>query len=420
MFLHIDIDSFFISAERAKNPKLLNIPAAVGSRSNLEIFDKKRRDIKLLNINSGAFVTPVFHSSHKRTFENYFVDYINGKRKIRGIITTASYEARACGVKTGMPIAKALQLCPKMVVVPSNYPLYHKMSKMLYIYLKSQIPKIEQYSIDEFFGSTDGWIEDEKIEEFAIYLKDEIYKKFKLPVSIGIAKGKYIAKLATSKAKPFGVCYVKEHKEFIQDIPIEKFAGIGKGFSARLKKYGIKTLGDICKNKELLYRWKLPGIELYNKVCNNYGKIKEKEPKKSIGLSRTFDAISDYNEIQRRVVIMARHIAYMVNKAGVNPLRYDIKINFADGSKAKKGIKLDRSFSEQLLKENLVKLLKDIWKNGNSAIKLRVSVSNFSNQKTTLSLLNINQDKKQKNLDKAILKLREEFGLDILKNGNEV
>ena len=117
---------------------------------------------------------------------------------------------------------------------------------------------------------------------------------------------------------------------------------------------------------------------------------------------------------------MARHIAYMVNKANVNPLRYDIKINYVDGTKAKIGKKVDRSFSEHLLKETLVNLLKDIWRDEASAIKLRVSVSNFSTTKTTLSLLDIEDDKRQKKLDRAILKLRNEFGLDILKSGNEV
>ncbi len=422
MFLHIDIDCFFISAERSINPKLLNRPAAVGSRSNLEIFSKERRNIKLIDINSGAFVTPVFHSDFNRTFQNYFVDKIDNRDKIRGIITTSSYEARAYGVKTGMPIAQALQLCPNMVVVPSNYPLYHKLSKSIYIFLKRKIPQLEQYSIDEFFGSVDGWIDEENIEEFAKELKQELYDKFKIPVSIGIANAKYIAKLATNEAKPFGVCYVKNHHEFIKDIPIEKFAGIGKGFSKKLHAYGIKTLGDICKNRELLHRWKLPGIELYNRVCTqNSGEITKKEPKKSIGLSRTFDAIYDYNEIKRRVIIMARHIAYMVNKAQVNPIRFELKINYNDGSKQKVGIKTDRSFSEQLLKESLSQLLKEIWQERKGAIKLRVSVSNFTkNKKQTLSLLNIDQDQKQKNLDSAISKLRGSFGIDILKNGNEV
>ncbi len=421
MFLHIDIDSFFISAERTVNSKLLNRPAAVGSRSNLEIFSRNRQNIKLLNINSGAFVTPVFHSDFERTFKNYFVDNVNGREKIRGIITTASYEARNCGVKTGMAIAKALSLCPKMVVVPANYTLYHKLSKAIFLFLKKQIPKVEQYSIDEFFGLLDGWIDDEKTELFAKDLQSRIYKKFKIPVSIGVAKAKYIAKLATSKAKPFGVYYVKNHKEFIQNIPIEEFAGIGKGFSKKLHKYGIKTLGDICCNKELLYRWKLPGIELYNRVClENSGSIREKEPKKSIGLSRTFDAVYDYEEIKRRVVIMARHIAYMCHKAKVNPQRFELKINYDDGSKVKAGKRSDRVFNEHLLKESLTKLLKEIWRKNRGAIKLRVSVSNFANSKKTVSLLDINEDIKQKKLDDAVYKLRNEFGLDILKNGNEI
>jgi len=422
MFLHIDIDSFFISAERTLNPKLLGVPAAVGSRSNLEIFNKHRDNTKLININSGAFVTPVFHNSHKRTFENYFVDKIDGKEKIRGIITTASYEARACGVKTAMPIAQAIKLCPEIIVVPSNYPLYHKLSRAIHIELKHHIPQIEQYSIDEFFGNLDGWVKEGQFLDFANNLKNTIYKKFKIPVSIGIAESKFIAKLATNKAKPFGVYVVENQKEFINDIPIEKFPGIGKGFSKKLHKYGIKTLGDVCNSKELLYRWKKPGIELFNRVCqDNNGAINKKEPKKSIGLGRTFDAIYEYNEIKRRLVIMARHIAHMVKKAKVNPLRYDIKIYYKDGKKLKAGESTNRVFSEQLLKSIVVKQLDNIWLENRGVIKLRVSVSNFQKvQHTTLSLLDYNNDSTQKDLDNAVTTLRERFGLDILKNGNEI
>ena len=422
MFLHIDIDCFFISAERTLNPNLLNRPAAVGSRSNLEIFNKKRTNIKLLNINSGAFVTPVFHSDFQRTFQNYFIDKIDGKEKIRGIITTSSYEARAYGVKTGMPIAKALSLCPNLVVVPANYPLYHKLSKEIYLFIKKEIPEVEQYSIDEFFGNVDGWIKKEDIKEFAHNLKDRIYDKFKIPVAIGVAEAKYIAKLATKSAKPFGVYIVNNQQEYIKDIPISKFPGIGKGFEAKLSQYGIKTLGDICKSKELLQRWKLPGIELYNRICTcKNEKISIKEPKKSIGLSRTFDAISSYDEIKRRVLIMARHISYMVAQANVNPLRFELKINFQDGSKAKKGIKTDRIYSEHLLKESLEQLLQEIWRENRSVIKLRVSVSSFSDNKAkTLSLLELNSDIKQQKLDSAINSLRSKYGLDVLKNGNEI
>ena len=194
MFLHIDIDSFFASAERSVDSSLKHIPMAVGSRSNLEIFNKKRTNIRLMNDNSGAFVTPVFYSDKKKTFDSYFVDTIEGREKIRGIITTSSYEARAFGVKTAMPIAQALQLCPQMVVVPSNYPLYHKLSHQMHSFMKAHIPKVEQYSIDEFFGDLSGWIEDEDVYAFAQMLKTKIRDHFDIPVSIGISKAKWIAK----------------------------------------------------------------------------------------------------------------------------------------------------------------------------------------------------------------------------------
>ena len=421
MFLHIDIDSFFISAERAYNNRLLNIPAGVGSRSNLEIFNKNRSNIKLLNINSGAFVTPIFYNDFQKNFENYFVDKINNKKKIRGIITTASYEARECGVKTGMPIAKALTLCPNMVILPPNYTLYHKLSKKLYIELKRKIPIIEQYSIDEFFGQLDGWIEDKDSFSFAKELQEDIFNTLRLPVSIGVAKSKYIAKVATNFAKPNGVYIVKNKDEFIKNIPIEDFPGIGKNLTKKLHFYGIKSLGDICNSKELLYRWKLPGIELFNRVCLDGGEIKQKEPKKSIGLSRTFDAIYEYKEIKRRIVIMARYITYMVKRANVNPLRYELKINFEDGYRVKKGVSINRVFSEHLLKETLVDILNDIWPKNRGAIKLRVSVYNFHKKsKNTLSLLHYQEDLKQKELDNAVTKLRGRFGLDILKNANEL
>jgi len=226
MFLHIDIDSFFASAERSVNPKLKGIPICVGSRSNLEIFNKKRTHIKLIDDNSGAFVTPVFYSNKVKTFENYFVDTINGDRKIRGIVTTASYEARACGVKTAMPLAQALQLCPQMIVIPSNYPLYHKLSHQIHAFMLAHIPKVEQYSIDEFFCDVSGWKTDKEVMSFAQALQSKILKHFDIPVSIGISRAKWIAKLATETAKPYGVFEVKDINTYIEDIPRYSYQGL--------------------------------------------------------------------------------------------------------------------------------------------------------------------------------------------------
>ena len=422
MFLHIDIDSFFASAERAVNPELNGIPICVGSRSNLEIFNKKRTHIRLMNDNSGAFVTPVFYSDKKKTFESYFIDIIDGREKIRGIVTTASYEARAKGVKTAMPIAQALQLCPEMTVVPSNYPLYHKLSNQIHAFMRAHIPKVEQFSIDEFFCDVGGWKKDEEVYAFAKELQAKILAHFNIPVSIGISKAKWIAKLATESAKPYGVFEVKDIDAYIEDIPIKKFPGIGKGFQKRLELHYIKTLGDIKRNKALFESWKKPGIQLYSRVTGTDAEqINEKGERKSIGISRTFDAIADPEEIRRRIMIMARHIVYMVMAIEVNPTSYYLKINYEYGVKVKKRLTADRIFSEQLFKEMLVLMYDEIVLTHKRAVKLSISVSNFSGANLkTLSLLDFGHDKKDERLHKSIHTLRERFGLDIIKTANEL
>jgi len=421
MFLHIDIDSFFASAERSVDEKLKGIAICVGSRSNLEIFNKKRTNIKLMNANSGAFVTPVFYSEKKKTFENYFVDEIDGRKKIRGIVTTASYEARAKGVKTAMPLAQALQLCPEMVVVPSNYPLYHTISHKMHDFMCAHIPKVEQFSIDEFFCDVSGWIEDDKVYTFAKELQEKILNHFDIPVSIGISKAKWIAKLATESAKPYGVYEVKDIDTYIEEIPIKAFPGIGKGFQERLAGHYIKTLGDIKRNKDLFYSWKKPGIQLYNRITGiDYEGINIKNDRKSIGISRTFDVIYDTEEIRRRIMIMARHIVYMVMKIGVNPTTYNLKINYEYGVKAKQSMTVDRVFSETLFKSLVSTMYKEIvLKKG--TIKLSLNVSNFTNQhKKTLSLMELDKDIEQNKLSLELHKLRERFGLDIIKTGDEL
>ena len=422
LFLHIDIDSFFASAERSVNDSLKGIPICVGSRSNLEIFNKKRTYIKLMNENSGAFVTPVFYSDRKKTFESYFVDEIEGRKKIRGIVTTASYEARKCGVKTAMPIAQALQLCPSMTVVPSNYPLYHKLSHKIHDFMLAHIPKVEQYSIDEFFGDVSGWKKEEEVYAFAKELQAKILEHFDIPVSIGISKAKWIAKLATESAKPYGVYEVKDIDVYIENIPIKEFPGIGKGFQKRLGEHYISTLGDVKRKKSLFDSWKKPGQQLYGRVTGTDQEgISVRSERKSIGISRTFDAIHDPDEIKRRIMIMARHIIYMVMAIEVNPTSYYLKIGYEYGVRSKKTLTVDRMFSEKLFKSMLAQMYEEIVHPKKGAIKLTLSVSNFSFQhKKTLSLMDLDQDLDAYTLSKEIQKLRERFGLDIIKTGDEL
>jgi len=422
MFLHIDIDSFFVSAERSVDPALKEIPVAVGGRSNLEIFESARRHIRLMDENSGAFVTPVFYSDREKSFRSFFIDIVEGREKIRGIITTSSYEARACGIRTGMPIAHALRLCPALTVVPSHYLLYHKLSREIYRFLQGHVPQLEQYSIDEFFADPEGWVEESDIDTFALKIQEEIRYRFDIPVSIGIAKSKWTAKLATSHAKPFGIYHVRDTAAFIESIPIEKFPGIGRGFQKRLKARYIYTLGEASRRKSLFYSWKKPGIQLYHRICGSDQEgIAKEGPRKSIGISRTFDKIEESGELKRRIMVMARHITFMVMKRGLHPTLFYLKINYDDGSKAKSTFRNPHLFNEKHYKEALLRLFESIHKKRVGAVKLTLNVSRFRPPRLlTPSLLDFEEEKRVQRLDNGIQKLRERFGLDIVKTGNEI
>jgi DNA polymerase-4 len=426
MILHLDIDCFFASAHRIDNPSLDNIPIAIGGRSNLNIFDTTKQSRHLSQID-GAFTSSILSSSDEKSFEDYFVDNIDNssKKKIRGIITTASYEARKYGVKSAMPVSQAIQLCPHIKVIPPNYPLYHELSHQLKLLLENEIPSIEQFSIDEFFGDITGWIDDCDVEEFAKNLKQKVYDKLKIPVSIGISRTKWIAKLATNDAKPFGikVVYQDDIENFTQNIPIKAFPGIGKGYQEKLQNYGISTLKDIKKKKELFYSWGKNGKQLYDRACGiDDDKISIKKAKQSIGLGRTFDPIYDRKEVQRRLMILCRHLSFIAHKSNHNPMTFALNIRYQYGAKSKSYINSNRVFNEQNFKNQIVKLFVDIDTHPTHAIiQVNLTLSNFEeNRNVTMSLLDYEEDLKQSNLTSSMQKLRDKFGVDIIKSAGEL
>ena len=421
MILHLDLDCFFAAAHRINNPKLDNIPIAVGGRSNLSIFGRKKEMRKLSAI-EGAFTSSILSSNGGKTFKDYFVDP-NGK--IRGIITTSSYEARATGVKTAMPVAEALRWCPNLTVIPPNYPLYHELSHKLKKLLEKEIPSIEQFSIDEFFGDVTNWIDDEDVVDFAIKLKNKIQENLGLPISIGIAKTKWIAKLATNAAKPNGVKLIKpnEVESFIKNIPIKSFPGIGTGFVSKISGHGIETLGDIKDKKELFHRWGKNGIQLYNRICGlDNEKISLAQSRKSIGLGRSFDPEQNRDELQRRMTILCRHLSFLAHKGKHNPMTFSLNIKYQYGDKSKDHINTNRLFNEQNLKQEMITMFKKIDTHPSHAIiQINITLSNFEEvKKTTMNLLNYEDDTKQSKLTASMQKLRDKYGIDIIKSGGEL
>jgi DNA polymerase IV len=421
LFIHLDLDCFFVSAHRTIDDSLLHIPVAVGGRSNLNIFSTKK-EIRKISSNEGAFVSSILTNEGQKTFKEYFVDE---KGKIRGIITTSSYEARSYGVKTAMSVNEALTLCPHLKMLPPNYPLYHDLSQKLKELLVKEIPLVEQFSIDEFFGDLSGYIEEDEVIEFAYNIKNKIQKELGLPISIGIANTKYLSKLITEYAKPDGVKYVSKDNigNFIRNIPIAQFPGIGKGFQERLKGYGIKTLGDIKNKRELFYSWKKPGIDLYNRVCGiRDNKLTTFREKKSIGIGRTFDCIYDRNELRRRVAILSRYLCFLVKKSKVNPLTYAIKIKYESKLKSKNYINVNTIFNELDFKNHMTSLFSNNDTHpSHGVVQLSITVSNFARaNEFTYNLFEYEEDSKKSALTNQMQKLRDKYGIDIIKTAFEI
>ncbi|BAF69393.1 DNA polymerase Y family protein [Nitratiruptor sp. SB155-2] len=417
MKIHIDIDAFFISAERLKKPSLRNIPAAVGGRGDPFIFDSKNQHkMDLLQKHQGAFVPSIFYDADME-FDEYFKD----GGKIRGIIITSSYEARRYGVKTGMSVKEALQLCPHLKVVPPNHLYYHKLSKALHNLLQKEIPVVEQFSIDEFFGDLDGYIEDEYTETFIHHLQILIKDKLGLPVSIGAAKSKWTAKLATSYAKPHGIKVVEDVEGFIQNIPLEKFPGIGRGYFKRLKRYGIQTLGETKYIKDIFYSWKKPGITLYKRIWGEDNEsLHPKIPRKSVGISRTINPISDRKELKRRVIVLARHLSDSVAKERFNPTQYFLSLKYDTGYKSKAHIIDETTFSEAKCKRIALELFEQADKYPTASVT-RIALRCLRFKKfSSYELLNWKKDKKFTKLLQQSRKVRQKYGMDLIKWGVEL
>jgi len=424
MKIHIDLDCFFVSAERIADPSLKGKPVGVGGRSDQHIFSKRNTRQTMSLANNGAFVMSFFQDNPSSR-HNDLEQFIDPDGKVRGILTTSSYEARSFGIRTGTTINEALQRCPHIIIKKPNMKLYQKLSHELHNFLRLRIPLLEQGSIDEFYGDLSGWIDDEDVPFFIKTLRNEVQEKLKLPISIGAAPSKYTAKLATNKAKPFGIktVFKEEVNDFIQTIAIEDFPGIGKKTATWLHAYGLETLGDIQNAKELFLHRTKSTWDLYLRVCGIDNTPIEKEHiRKSIGISRTFDPIRDREEALRRLIILSRHLAFAIMRMGVIPTTFHVGISYELRHRGKSNISQNRLFSEKFFKD----LCLDLFKKADSSphlkiIRISISTSHFTTHShRVLSLIDYDKDLEQHKLTQQTKKLREKYGLDTLRWGSEI
>ena len=253
LFLHLDLDAFFATAEQAKNSNLRNKPLVVGTPSK------------------------------------------------RAVITAASYEARRYGIKAGMPFFIAKEKCKNLIIVPADFNLYSKYSSLFFKLLKNHvINKIQIASIDECnIDVTRVWknIPYNYINKMR-EIQELVYKKLNLKVSLGLSFNIEFAKIAAEINKPMGLKIVTEenYQKEIWPLPVEKISGIGKATLPHINALQINTIGDLAKYNNLHKLKNIMGkmAEYYWNIAKGNGTTYinfDTPDQKSISKEHTFDKV---------------------------------------------------------------------------------------------------------------------------------
>ena len=427
MKIHLDLDCYFVSAERTRYPFLKDKNVVVAKSSDKKIFSKDKKQGVILG-DTGAFNSVLEFRNHydaNNILKAWRDEFLDENGEIHGIVIAKSYECKPYGIKTGTPLREAIYMCPNLIIIPSDHLFYQELSQKLKAYLELKIPVLEQYSIDEFFGDLNGWIKDSDTLDFIKDLRDDIKEKFDLPITIGASKSKWIAKLITDRIKPFGVYALEESRvlDYTKDIDVNDFPGIGRAISKKLADYRVKTLGELRARPNLLYLYGKTGVELYERICGTDNeRVIPYSDRRGIGISRNFKAIIDRNEIYRRVMILARYLSYTITKLNLNPTTFYFKIRYEYGIKNSQSITENRLFNEKFLIDLAKFMIKKLDTRLNYKIHyIAISASNFASDHNikTFCLIDYKKDLKYKALNENLLKVRDKYGIDIVKYASE-
>lgn len=282
-----------------------------------------------------AFFAAVEQKRHPELIGKPVVIGGDGDPTKRGVVSTASYEARKYGIHSAMPLRRAYRLCPEAVFLPVDYEEYLRVSEKIKGILRSFTPLVEDLGIDEaFLDITDL---DMESEEIAKKIKDRIRKEVALTCSIGIGPNKLLAKIASDMKKPNGLTIISEGDvgRLIWPLHVRKLWGIGPKTEMRLKDMGINTIGELASiSIENL-------IEHFGKSYGNYlyeasrgidesPVITYWEPK-SMSRETTFQRDSDdWNTIAKTLAELMKDVVDTMKESGYKGKTVTVKIRFSD------------------------------------------------------------------------------------------
>jgi DNA polymerase IV len=351
---------------------------------------------------------------------------IVGGGKERGVVASASYEARKFGVHSAQPIALAMCLCPGGIFLGVRMKRYQEISEQIFGIFNRFTPIVEPLSIDEaFLDITNSIRLFGKPEDIAKKIKDAVRNETGLTVSAGVAPSKFVAKIASDLRKPDGLTVVESHKvrDFLEPLPINRMWGVGKVTLEALLKLGIRTFGDLSlMSPEILeHRFGKHGMQMHRLSLGiDERDVITKHDIKSMGHEDTFlHDIVDLSLAKKELLTQANRVARRLRQNGVRGSTITLKVKYNDFTQITRSVTLSKPSDDAMeIFTNVCDLLKRTSAGKRPVRLLGISLSNFKSEtEGQLSLFNEeNRDKKEKQLHNAMDSIYERFGDSALKS----
>ena len=353
---------------------------------------------------------------------------IVGGSKERGVVSAASYEARAFGVHSALPMATAMRLCPKGVFLPVRMKRYQEVSAQVFEIFHRFTPYVEPLSIDEAFLDVTGsaTLFGSPVE-IARKIKQFVRSETGLTVSAGVAPNKFLAKIASDLDKPDGLTVVKpgEEQAFLHPLPISKLWGVGKVTQKALEVFNVRTIGDLSKiPKDVLAgRFGKSGGQLHRLSLGIDDRdVDITREIKSVGQEETFRKdLIDREEIRREVLALSVKAAKRMRKKGFAGKTLTLKVKYHDFKQITRSMTFPERVCDGMAIFKHAMALLEKTEAGNRPVRLiGVSLSHLDALESPKQLslfVEESVDTKSKKLNEAIDRIHDKFGDDALVPG---
>ncbi|EIC75150.1 ImpB/MucB/SamB family protein [Streptococcus oralis SK610] len=257
----------------------------------------------------------------------------------RGVVSTCSYEARAFGIHSAMSSKEAYERCPQAIFISGNYEKYKTVGLEIRAIFKRYTDLIEPMSIDEaYLDVTENKLGIKSAVKIARLIQEDIWQELHLTASAGVSYNKFLAKMASDYQKPHGLTMIlpDQAQDFLKQMDIAKFHGVGKKTVERLHEMGIYTGADLLDVSEvtLIDRFGRLGFDLYRKARGIHNSpVKSDRIRKSIGKEKTYGKILQVEEdIKKELTLLSEKVAHNLSKQDKAGKIIILKIRYADFS----------------------------------------------------------------------------------------